>query len=274
MKKLALSLLLTLSVTSCATYISGRTQEVKLTSNPEGAECSYSNERSTGNIRTPGVMALERSKKTLSVTCSVPGYGSATQNVEPGANYWLLANVANFGLGYFYDVYDGSSWDYPKEVHVVIQPTGGVHQGNFMLKDYGNPAIQPRMNVPQMPTPEQAAAAQQQQPVSQAGLMADIMREREMITSEEDVQYTPPSFDKQNQMQQQWQQQGYMQATQQQAPAQQVAPQQQWQPVQPQQPAAAQAAPQQAQPSPYEIYLKQREQQKLQEQYYTAPRQQ
>lgn len=259
MKKLALSLVLTLSVTSCATYISGRTQEISVTSNPENAECTYSNERGSGNFKTPGKIAVERSKKTLSVTCNIPGYGSGTENIEPGANYWLLANVANMGLGYFYDVYDGSSWDYPKDIHVVVQPTGGVHEGNFMMKGYGTQAIQPVKNIPQVPQ-----QPQQGQPQSQGQMMQEMMQMREMITSDEEPTYTPPSFDQQEQMQVQAQQQGYVQSQQQAAQPQYM----QQQPVQ----------KNQQQMSPYEIF-KQQQQQMMQQQPqqyqqpYMAPRQ-
>ncbi len=273
MKKLVLSLALILSVTSCARIISGKTEQVKVTSNPETSDCTYSNENETGAFKTPSVITLTRTRKYLTITCNIPGYGTGTETVPPGANYWLLANVANFGLGYFYDVADGDSWDYPSEVHVVLQPTGGVQQGNFMMKGYNNQAVIPAANIPQMQQGYGAMPATNQQqnvqqPVSQQQLMADMVRDRELITSDEELKYTPPSFDQQNQMQLQAQQQGYMQAQQiQQQQAPQPA-QQQWIPTQPQ---VQQVAPQQKQLTPYEIYIKQREQEKLRQQYQTSP---
>lgn len=141
MKKLALSVSLVFLTTSCANWQSGKTQDVKITSQPAGADCRATNEISSGTTRTPGTINIERSRKELEVTCQLQNYGSGSTRVNPGANYWLLGNIANLGLGYFYDVYTGSAWKYP-DITVPLKPTnGGVFQGNFIMRDFQNPAV-------------------------------------------------------------------------------------------------------------------------------------
>jgi hypothetical protein len=162
MKKLALSLSLVFLTTSCATWQSSRTQDVKVESQPSGADCRATNELSSGNARTPGTINIERSRKELEITCQLPNYGAGTKRVNPGANWWLLGNIANLGLGYFYDVYTGAAWKYP-DVTVPLQPTnGGVFQGNFIMRDFQNPAVmQNQTQFPAGVSPQMQGIGQQ-----------------------------------------------------------------------------------------------------------------
>lgn len=168
MKKLVLSISLVLLTTSCANWQSGKTQDVKVTSEPAGADCRATNEISSGTVRTPGTVNIERSRKELEITCQLQNYGSGTKRVYPGANYWLLGNVANLGLGYFYDVYTGSAWKYP-DITVPLQPSaGGVHQGNFIMRDFQNPAVmQNQTQFPAGVSPEMQVINPYQQQVPQ-----------------------------------------------------------------------------------------------------------
>lgn len=134
MKKLAISVVLISLLTSCATYKSGRTQQIKINSNPQGAACSVSNKTSSGNVITPGVVEVNRSMSGLEVSCHLDNYGVGETKVNYGANWWSAGNVALLGLPYFYDMYTGAAAEYPSEITVTLKPSSASFSGDFMMK--------------------------------------------------------------------------------------------------------------------------------------------
>jgi hypothetical protein len=201
-----------LMLSSCATMISSRSQSVNVNSNPP-AQCSYNNKVSNGSFTTPATITVERSKSSIEIECQAPNYGKSSTEVKPGANFWLLTNILNFGFGYFYDIYSGAGWEYPSDVKVNILNNGGLHTGDFMMRGNESGAIVPKdqflntqqnfqQNSAPIPFQQQAPAYQQQWPVAQpqyngsqvtspaslqqapANPLADAMREKEALSKE------------------------------------------------------------------------------------------
>jgi hypothetical protein len=259
MKKLLVSAILVSLLTSCATYKSGKVQTINVASNPPGASCNYANSLSSGNLVTPGKAEIQRSKSTLNVTCGLAGYGEGTKAVEPGANYWLLANITNLGIGYFYDVSNGAAWNYPGDVIVQLVPTGRTYEGNFQLQQgtgelapapdnaqnyqqyYSQQELvaqqpaQPLYNNNQYVSPTQQQQAQQaaQQQYQQNQAQAQ-QTQQQQLTPYQQYQLQMQSGQAQQQLQQQelYKQQGYQPQPQQPQAGQQVQPQSQQQLIQ------------------------------------------
>jgi hypothetical protein len=158
MKKVLVSAVLISLLTSCATYKSGRTQQIRVNSTPQGATCNLSNNVSNVNVVTPAVAEVGRSMSTLKVTCQAQGFGNGDDKLKYNVNWWAAANIANFGIGYFYDVYTGSVAQYPSEINVTLKPSGRVYDGNFQMRDYNSNAVVPNA-IPQ----DQGLAYQQLQ---------------------------------------------------------------------------------------------------------------
>ncbi len=220
MKKILLSLVLVSLATSCATIKSGQTQQIKINSTPQGADCTLANKSTNINVRTPGVVEVNRSMSTLKIECQAPGYGNGTVDAKYGMNWWSTGNVLLLGFPYLYDMYTGSVAEYPSEINVILQPTGRTYEGNFQMRDPNSAAVVPN-NIPapqanyQQPgygtyAPQQPAQPQMiqqpyqqyqgqqyqgqqgqymqqqpqqvQQPQTQEQLMQEMLRERQQVT--------------------------------------------------------------------------------------------
>jgi hypothetical protein len=201
MKKFALVLFTALLLTSCASMKTGDAQLVQVRTNQPGATCDFSNGISSGSVVTPGAINVVRSKADLVITCVLPGYGKGTKTVQPGANWWTAANVANFGIGYGYDLYKGTAWQYPEVADITLIPASATFDGGFMMKVGSSGVIPaPAVSAPAVPVapvqvygdmPAPAAqygtvpASVQQQPVqqpqTQEQFMQQMMIERNQI---------------------------------------------------------------------------------------------
>ncbi len=196
MKKFILPLIAALSVTSCATYQSGPTQKISVTSAPSGADCRYNNKASSGSFKTPTTIVVERSKSNLEIQCSLQGFGQGDTTLQPGANWWTAANIANLGVGYFVDLNNGSLWKYPEVINIPLQAQGGAYGANYMMNNSMN-AVVPTVTMPHMQQMDMRAT----QPQSQQSAMAEAMRDMEMMSAEDAPAYTPPNFDQPMQQQ-------------------------------------------------------------------------
>ncbi len=121
-------------LSSCASMISGRTATIKVTSAPQGATCQFKNSESSGTLTTVNVIHVQKSESDLKIDCNKLDFGTGTYKTHPGANFWVLANVLNFGVGFIYDLYTGAAWTYPEQIDVPLVPTSATYHGNFMLK--------------------------------------------------------------------------------------------------------------------------------------------
>jgi hypothetical protein len=80
-----LSCLATMAVAGCATITEGTGQSVAVSTAPSGATCSVIREgQAVGQVAaTPGSIRIDKSKNDLTVTCSKPGYQTASISQSP-----------------------------------------------------------------------------------------------------------------------------------------------------------------------------------------------
>lgn len=113
---------LCLSMTGCATIITGKHEKVKVTSNPPGATVRTD---SGEIIKTPGNFTLERNEDHVLVA-EYPGAESQQKNVKHGVQGWFFGNIIFGGIiGGVVDIVSGSC-DHlsPKEVHFDFTESG------------------------------------------------------------------------------------------------------------------------------------------------------
>ena len=58
-----------LFLTSCASTMSGSTQNITVTSNVQGATCTLSNDKGSWTLTTPGSAIISSSRVNLALTC-------------------------------------------------------------------------------------------------------------------------------------------------------------------------------------------------------------
>lgn len=114
---------------ACATIMEGTTQSVQITTTPPGAHCSIAREGAPlGEIAsTPGSVQVSKSKNDLAVTCSLPGYQTATIAQSPSFSGTTFGNiVVGGGIGAIADAASGANYYYPSQVVMTLAATGPV----------------------------------------------------------------------------------------------------------------------------------------------------
>jgi hypothetical protein len=117
-----------MALSSCATVIRGVHEDLKVVSNPSGADVILS----TGEKGITPATFVKRRRTSFQVTVSKPGYYSQTVTVRSKASSTGAAatagNVATMGVGVAVDAGTGA-WDslYPNPVSVQLVPQPGEH---------------------------------------------------------------------------------------------------------------------------------------------------
>ena len=107
------------SLTSCASIVHGRRQEVDVTSNPPGATVSDGVQTWT----TPAKISLAR-KTTHQLTFSKPGYETHVVQLHRAISGAVAGNLLAGGLiGWGVDAISGAQWKLiPEMVSVTLHP--------------------------------------------------------------------------------------------------------------------------------------------------------
>ena len=122
------SLVVATTLSSCATVIRGVHEDLKVVSNPSGADVTLS----TGEKGVTPATFSKRRRNSFQVTVSKPGYYSQTVTVRSKASTAGAAatagNVATVGVGVAVDAGTGA-WNslYPNPVSVQLVPQPGEH---------------------------------------------------------------------------------------------------------------------------------------------------
>lgn len=120
---------LTALLPACATIVEGSSQDVTVDTTPPGANCSIDRkEQHLGTVApTPGSLRVDKSKNDLSVTCSKPGYVTATTMQTPKFVGTTFANLLVGGaVGFIVDASTGANYVYPNQVKIDLAPAAPV----------------------------------------------------------------------------------------------------------------------------------------------------
>lgn len=119
---LTLSIIPILSLSGCASVLSGTKQNVHVsTGTTYGASCALTNTKGSWVIKqTPGSVSVARSNTNLAVTCKKGGVNGSNM-IASNTNSTVFGNIIVGGLiGTGIDMADGAAYAYPSEITVAM----------------------------------------------------------------------------------------------------------------------------------------------------------
>ena len=122
MKKFLRILITGLMLAGCASTMSGNQQNVTITSNVAGANCSLSNDKGNWSVQTPGSALITNSRLNLSARCTKSGYQDAVvsiPSVHKDSATWGNV-VLGGGIGYIWDRKSGAAFIYPSTINLTL----------------------------------------------------------------------------------------------------------------------------------------------------------
>ena len=112
-------------LSGCASIVSGTSQEIKVVTNPAGANCQFVREGSViaSVNNTPGGVTIRKTKHDITLKCNKEGYQEATYLNHSGADGATFGNIIlGGGIGWAIDSASGSDNKYTGEVNVSLVP--------------------------------------------------------------------------------------------------------------------------------------------------------
>ena len=128
MLNLRAALLLTLTavtVAACATVLEGTTQEITVTTLPEGASCVLERhgEVLATVLSTPATVEVKKDNAPIKLVCSEPHHLDASRVVLAGFDSYSAGNLLFGGMvGVVIDASTGAVNQYPSEISVMLPP--------------------------------------------------------------------------------------------------------------------------------------------------------
>ena len=116
-------------LSGCASIVSGTSQEIKVVTNPPGANCQFVREGSViARVdNTPGGVTIKKTKHDITLKCNKEGYQEATYLNHSGADGATFGNIIlGGGIGWAIDSASGSDNKYDGVVNLSLVPNGGA----------------------------------------------------------------------------------------------------------------------------------------------------
>lgn len=110
-------------LSACATIVNGSSQTVTVSTTPPAATCTVDRvgTRIGAISQTPGSLRLDKSKNDLSVTCSKPGFQTATVTKAPSFGAATFGNIIAGGvIGVVVDAASGANYEYPADIRLDL----------------------------------------------------------------------------------------------------------------------------------------------------------
>lgn len=127
LRALGLSLFSLVSLSACATIVSGTSQNLSVQTVSNGASlpsvnCAVKNSGGTENVMAPGSVNVHRDSDALNIQCAKPGYQAASVDAPASVEPWFVGNILIGGLiGMMVDLTDGAASKYPDTITVPMQ---------------------------------------------------------------------------------------------------------------------------------------------------------
>jgi hypothetical protein len=116
-------------LSGCASIISGTSQEIKVVTNPPGANCELIREGAViARVdQTPGGTTIKKTKHDITLKCHKEGYQEATYLNHSGAEGATFGNmVLGGGIGWAVDSASGADNHYDGIVNISLVPAGAA----------------------------------------------------------------------------------------------------------------------------------------------------
>jgi hypothetical protein len=118
-----------LSLSACASIITGTHQDIAVTTSPTGATCAFTKQGATvGSLSaTPGMLQVEKTKYDLQIACKKPGYDEVSMLNHSGIEPWTFGNIVIGGvIGWGIDSALGADNKYTTPVNLTLSPSAGA----------------------------------------------------------------------------------------------------------------------------------------------------
>jgi hypothetical protein len=119
----------TLSLSGCASIVTGHNQSVSVTAKSEaqdvvGARCSLTNDKGQWFATTPGSVTVRRSYGSMAVDCKTDEMAGVSQ-VKSTTKGMVAGNLLFGGLiGIGVDIGTGAAYDYPEVINISMMRSG------------------------------------------------------------------------------------------------------------------------------------------------------
>lgn len=125
--KLAVAVAAQAVVAGCATVTGSETQDVLLSAKTragepvEGAQCTLQNPRGEWKAATPSSVTVRRSAEDMQIDCRKDGHPAGLVKLISRAHGGMFGNIVfGGGIGALIDHSEGTGYDYPNNVTVVM----------------------------------------------------------------------------------------------------------------------------------------------------------
>jgi len=118
-----LSLGAAISLSGCASIVSGSHQDISINTSPEGAKCAvYRDGVQVGYVNsTPGIVSVSRRSSDIWVGCVKDNYDFSNAKNSSDFNGWVIGNLGFGGLiGLVVDMSTGASHAYDRDVNMTL----------------------------------------------------------------------------------------------------------------------------------------------------------
>ena len=113
-----------LALTGCATVIAGTSQDIRIVSDPPGAECRVTrDEVALAVVTTPATVNVPRSKRDIMASCRKEGLADANEMIPSTIHGGTVGNVIAGGIiGIAVDAASGANNEYRRVTFVAFAP--------------------------------------------------------------------------------------------------------------------------------------------------------
>lgn len=121
-----LGVLALVTLSGCATIVTGSSQGVTVGTDPTGAICSVarSGEQLAAIGATPGQVTISKGWSALDVDCKKDGHFPAKASLSTSFQPWTLGNILiGGGIGAIIDAASGAMVQYPSSVMLLLVPS-------------------------------------------------------------------------------------------------------------------------------------------------------
>lgn len=113
-----------IATAGCATVAAGTTQDIRIVSDPQGAQCQITRDGAViASATTPALINVPRSKRDMTATCKVAGMDDVTETIPSYLQGGTVGNIIAGGLiGIAVDAASGANNNYLELTIVVFAP--------------------------------------------------------------------------------------------------------------------------------------------------------
>ena len=110
--------------TGCATITAGTSQNIRIVSDPPGAECRVTrDEVALAVVTTPATLNVPRSKRDITTTCRSQGLAEAVETIPSEVHAGTVGNIIAGGIvGVVVDASSGANNNYREITIVALAP--------------------------------------------------------------------------------------------------------------------------------------------------------